>query len=106
MDIQSSNFVPTELSQAIDHFVCRLCNFVVIQPKECPKCNCVYCFQCNQNQIMQKGKWNCSECNSTDNLVDLHRVVKEVLEKLIFVCPKCKSVKRNYNDIFKHLSEC
>jgi hypothetical protein len=43
---------------------------------------------------------------SFDNVVDLHRVVKEVLEKLIFVCPKCKSVKRNYSDIFKHMEEC
>jgi hypothetical protein len=41
-------------------------------------------------------------CGSNENLADMHRVVKEVLEKLVFSCPKCMSVKRTYNEIFKH----
>lgn len=43
---------------------------------------------------------------ATDGLVEIHRVAKEVLEKLVFSCPKCMSVKRTYNEIFKHISEC
>ena len=39
-------------------------------------------------------------------LTDIHRVVKEVLEKLVFSCPKCKDVKRNYSEINKHLQSC
>jgi hypothetical protein len=38
-DIQSSSFMPTELPMVIDHFICKICGFVVFQPKECPKCN-------------------------------------------------------------------
>jgi hypothetical protein len=41
-----------------------------------------------------------------DPVVDLHRVVKEVLEKLVFSCPKCLKVKRTYTEIFKHMKEC
>jgi glutaredoxin len=36
----------------------------------------------------------------------MHRVVKEVLEKLVFSCPKCKDVKRTYTEINKHLLNC
>lgn len=39
-------------------------------------------------------------------MVDMHRVVKEVLEKLVFSCPKCKDVKRTYTEINKHLIGC
>jgi hypothetical protein len=36
----------------------------------------------------------------------MHRVVKEVLEKLIFSCPRCQNVKRTYDEIFKHIQAC
>lgn len=41
-----------------------------------------------------------------EQVVDLHRVVKEVLEKLVFSCPKCQKVKRTYTEIFSHMQEC
>jgi hypothetical protein len=41
-----------------------------------------------------------------EGVQDIHRVVKEVLEKLVFSCPKCKDVKRNYSEINKHLQNC
>lgn len=66
MDIQSGNFMPTELPNAMDHFLCRICQFVVFQPKECPKCNSVYCHECNTRFISTQGKWQCKECMSTD----------------------------------------
>ena len=43
---------------------------------------------------------------SKDNVTDVHRVVKEVLEKLVFSCPRCNSVKRTYTEIFKHMETC
>jgi hypothetical protein len=36
----------------------------------------------------------------------MHRVVKEVLEKLVFACPRCLTVKRTYTEIFKHAATC
>lgn len=76
------------------------------QPKECPKCASVYCFECNNNDISKKGKWFCKECQAAEPLVDLHRTVKEVLEKLVFSCPKCAEVKRTYNEIHTHMNNC
>ena len=29
-----------------------------------------------------------------------------MLEKLIFACPRCESVKRTYSDIFDHIKRC
>jgi Galactose oxidase, central domain len=107
IDVQSSNFVPTELPGAVDYFLCRICGYVVHQPKECPKCNCVYCFDCNNKFTLSNGgKWQCKECSCTENLTDVHRVVRELLDSLVFSCPKCSSVKRTYNEIFKHASTC
>ena len=106
LDVQSTQFVATELPDIIDHFLCKICNYVVYQPKECPKCSSVFCFECNSGQISKMGKWKCPTCQSQDNLTDIHRVVKEVLEKLVFSCPKCKDVKRNYSEINKHLQSC
>lgn len=105
-EIGTNNFVATELPTAVDHFICRICKFIVYQPKECPKCNSVYCHECNTKLIVQKQKWQCPECTSPDAVIDLHRVVKEVLEKLVFQCPKCEKVKRTYTEIFKHMQEC
>jgi hypothetical protein len=98
--------MPTELTNVIDHFLCRICKLVVFQPKECPKCTSVYCFECNSNFISNKGKWQCIECNSYEPLVEMHRVVKEILEKLVFQCPLCSEVKRTYNEINKHTASC
>lgn len=46
VDIQSQHFIPTELPTAIDYFICKLCTYVVIAPKECPNCQCIYCTDC------------------------------------------------------------
>ena len=47
-----------------------------------------------------------NKVGTTNIVVDIHRVVKEVLEKLVFSCPKCNNVKRTYTEIFKHMTEC
>lgn len=98
--------MPTELSNVIDHFLCRLCKYVVWQPKECPKCNSVFCHECATRVITTRGQWQCSECMSKDQVTDMHRVAREVLDMLVFKCPKCLKVRRNYNDIMKHCDEC
>jgi len=105
-EVQSSNFVPTELTNVIDHFLCRICKYVVLQPKECPKCSSVYCHPCQQKYQSERGMWICKECTSKEQVIEMHRTVREVLDMLVFQCPKCLKVKRNYNEISKHLEEC
>lgn len=41
-----------------------------------------------------------------DSVTDVHRVVKEILDAMVFACPKCQTTKRNYHEIFKHISTC
>jgi hypothetical protein len=43
---------------------------------------------------------------SNEALSDMHRVVKEVLDMLVFSCPRCMSVKRNFVEINKHIQTC
>jgi hypothetical protein len=37
--------------------------------------------------------------------VDMHRVVKEILDQLIFKCPTCGQ-KRSFVDMMKHIADC
>jgi hypothetical protein len=77
---------------------------VVFQPKECPRCERCYCFDCINREIAVNKKWKCRnpKCNSEEAVVEQHRVIKEVLDQLIFKCPQC-SQKRSYNDMINHL---
>eukprot|EP00347_Sterkiella_histriomuscorum_P011771 403371155 len=100
--------MPTELPDVIDHFLCKICRLVVYQPKECSRCASLYCFDCSNNLISKNSKWQCvdKKCNSQDPLVEIHRTVKEVMEKLVFSCPKCGGNKRTYNEMVKHIPVC
>ena len=88
-EVSLTQYVPTDIPNVIDHFICKLCNSVVFQPKECSKCEQAYCFNCTQLSIANQKKWKCPKCNSEEPLLDMHRVIKEVLDQLIFKCPKC-----------------
>lgn len=101
--------MPTDLPDVvINHYLCKICGLIVIQPKECPRCAVLYCFDCNQGQITKNSKWACQnkQCNTTEAVIDIHRTVKEVMEKLIFSCPKCLGNKRTYNEIIQHIQQC
>lgn len=105
-EISSTHYHASELhNHVIEHFECYFCKNIVFQPKECPKCTKPYCHECIQNSISQKKRWECPRCKSAENVVDMHRVVKEILEKLIFKCPGC-SGKRNYEEMLKHMRTC
>jgi hypothetical protein len=45
-------------------------------------------------------------CQSTENVVDLHRSVKEILDQLVFKCPNQCGNMRSYNEMLKHIKEC
>ena len=90
----------------IDHFLCKLCGYVVHKPKECPQCAQTFCHDCVQDRILStKIKWQCPTCQSVDQVNELHRSVKEVLDVLVFKCPKCGG-KRSYSDMETHIQEC
>jgi hypothetical protein len=42
-------------SGLIDHFVCPLCSYIVYEPKECPNCQQLYCFKCQQSAITARN---------------------------------------------------
>ena len=50
-EVSVSQYVPTEMANVIDHFIYHLCTNVVYQPKECPKCEKCYCFDCVNTHI-------------------------------------------------------
>ena len=105
-EISSNNYVAAELHNlVINHFECGLCKNIVFQPKECSKCTKPFCHECVMRHITAKKKWECGHCGSSENVVDMHRVVKEILEKLIFKCPGCGG-KRNYEEMLKHMNNC
>ena len=104
-EVSLNQYVATMIPNVINHFVCRLCSNVVFEPKECPHCEQPYCFNCQQIEIATKKEWQCRKCKSKEQLVNMHRVVKEVFDQLIFSCPKCQQ-KRSYQDMLKHIQSC
>ena len=79
-EVSISQYTPSEVSTVIEHFICKICKFVVYQPKECPKCEQAYCFDCVNLQIAHDKVWRCGKCKAQDQVVDMHRVVKEILD--------------------------
>ena len=62
-ELSATNYQPTELAGVIDHFLCKLCGYVVHKPKECPQCSQTFCHDCVQDRILStKNKWQCPNC--------------------------------------------
>ena len=96
----------TPMAAAIEYFLCGLCQFVVSPfPRQCSGCHSLYCESCISNLV----RWKCPQKNckaqSDTQPEDMHRSVKEILERLEFDCPGCKTNLR-YQEMFAHVKTC
>ena len=94
----------TKMSAAADVFVCPLCKFIVEPfPRECPDCNTLFCKSC----ISRRMIWQCpvGSCRSSQQPIDMHRSVKEILELATLTCPGC-GVSKKYEKMFEHVQTC
>lgn len=92
------------MQPALDIFTCGICKHIVQPfPMQCVKCQALYCEVC----IHSLPSWQCQKqaCASKHAPTDLHRSVREILQRLKFHCPGCKD-SFPYDKVFEHASKC
>ena len=68
-----------------DHFTCNICQKIVLDPKECTKCQTPFCSKCI-DEWKQRSQ-NCPlRCDRT-TYSDMHRLVKASMMAVRFFCP-------------------
>ena len=85
------------------HFTCNLCKEILLDPVECTNCSTAFCKLCISSWH-QKNPYKCPLlCSNKYKYVNMHRVVKKMLEKLRFHCPEdnCKYSRISMRDIMK-----
>ena len=88
-------------------YICGICKLVVLDPKECSKCNVVYCEECIQKSRHQ-GVASCPKKCDDHKIVDLHRFVKNLLLNQVFKCDieNCEDEPLTYLKAIEHIKLC
>uniref|UniRef100_A0A0G4H691 RING-type domain-containing protein n=1 Tax=Chromera velia CCMP2878 TaxID=1169474 RepID=A0A0G4H691_9ALVE len=101
---------PSRFSAEVpNHFLCEICQCVVLEPLEHAKCQRAFCKACIEEWI-PKGK-TCPHCRQDASIKDfnaLHRVLREQLGELKLKCknaPACSSVVA-LSGLDKHEKSC
>lgn len=87
-------------------FCCPICFRLVYDPKQCTKCDSIFCAVCVREQI-QKGKDKCPfKCAGTFEVGKLNRYLKEQLMAVRILCPfSCGEVIK-YEQVEEHFLVC
>lgn len=101
--IDESSFRPTSLESIVHHFICKLCNSVIVEGRQCHNKNCcmLFCKGC----VDSKRPWGCPICQTRSEPVDMHRRLKDFVQLLKFVCPGC-SESLMYQQMLEHIKTC
>ena len=102
--VDGTDFKPTPLQPLYSHFICKLCDSIVYEGRQCANRNCsvLYCGHCVKDKIRS---WRCNECGEGKAPVDLHKRVRDFIELLRLVCPGCNE-EMMYKQMFDHLNSC
>ena len=94
------------------HFICRICQMVVIDAEECSKCQNCFCSKCikhwqktstnykledppSTSLVSEHGERNlvvcCPICKEAYTGTPLHRYLKNKLSLFLFKCNRCKN---------------
>jgi hypothetical protein len=104
MYLDSSEVLNTSVYQTVKDVVhCSICTGIIIEPQQCLSCDNCFCKECITNwQTKSKTcPMKCSNPTFKDS-----RIVRNVLSKLIFKCPKDCPQEVPYDVIFSHENDC
>lgn len=84
---------------------CCICAGILINPKQCSTCENCFCSECIENWI--KKSHTCPFKCSYPKIKEGGRMIKNLLEKLIFTCEnKCGATNLSYNNKIEHMKIC
>jgi hypothetical protein len=87
-----------------DYSMCIICSGIVYNPKQCKKCEYCFCGICIKKWTSRSN--TCPmKCNSTE-FIEPCRIVKNMLSKLVLICPLGCDEKIPYDEMFQHESTC
>ena len=89
-----------------DRFVCQICQYIVVDPKECSSCESVFCSDCIGQCVR-----NCcpKKCQGNDKAKwkQINRHLKNDLNELVFKCQDENCAKElAYRQALDHLNKC
>ena len=87
----------TTVTEIDDHFICKHCDDIVIEPEKCPKCEKLFCHACIDGV--------CPGCPTAQKSVELSRFERTSLDKVQFRCYKC-SQTLDYEQHKEHFIAC
>ena len=84
---------------------CCICTGVLVDPMQCSSCENCFCRSCIENWI--KKAHTCPYKCSSPRIKEGGRMVKNLLEKLIFKCEnECGVVNLTYKKKIEHIKQC
>ena len=84
---------------------CCICTGVLVDPMQCSSCENCFCRSCIENWI--KKAHTCPYKCSSPRIKEGGRMVKNLLEKLIFKCEnECGAVNLTYKKKIEHIKQC
>jgi uncharacterized CHY-type Zn-finger protein len=103
--VDSSSVVNTSFYESVkDISTCTICKGIVINPRQCKKCENIFCREC-----IYKWKENNSNCPFKCikfSIVYPSKVAVKILRSLILRCPKNCSKEIKYENLRTHISQC
>ena len=101
--IDPEAYVSTASESFDNHFMCKVCQCVVIDPEECSECQNTFCKECIRHWIrtenstylegISSGLSNnpkCPTCKAVYKGVQLHRYLRNKLYEFKFKCAECE----------------
>ena len=103
--IDPSSVINTQIFETIrDIATCVFCTGIVINAKQCNKCENCFCKDC-----IAKWKEKSNDCPFKCGEIVIgepSRVVKNILNRITFKCPKHCRKEINYEELVQHVEEC
>lgn len=102
--LDSENFKPSSLNPIYQHFICKICDSIIFEGKQCSNrsCSVLYCGPCVKDKIRS---WRCNECGDGKAPLELHKRVRDMVELLRLICPGCNE-EMMYKQMFEHIKNC
>jgi WD40 repeat protein len=92
--------------QIIEEYICLICHSISMKPKECSKCNAIFCTKCIDRSLLSKN--TCPGCQKVFTGKPVSGKLLNILNLTQIKCPndKCQEDSIKLEFITQHLKTC